>query len=64
MLKIDVIKFETQDVITTSIPDMNVVPEGAPVNPTCYCDESCRTSDGLASHEHGEHKECTKCEYF
>lgn len=31
MLKIDVIKFEAQDVVTTSIPE-----------PACYCGDGCK----------------------
>ena len=68
MLKIEFIKFEAQDVITTSIPDVNVVPGGAPVNPggapvnpegTCYCSPGCEPMYGFLQHTHLEN--CTKC---
>ena len=58
MLKIDVIKFEAQDVITSSIPvpTEEILP--------CYCDEFCRTDGGGPSYEHRKHEKCTECEYF
>jgi hypothetical protein len=61
MLKIEFIKFEAQDVITTSIPHVNVVPGGAPVNPegTCYCSPGCEPMYGFLQHTHPE--KCTKC---
>ena len=62
MLKIEVIKFEAQDVITTSVAE----PGGDVQKGTCYCDDGCGyeySGSYIAKVKHSSHAPCTKCEY-
>ena len=60
MLKIDVIRFESQDVITTSVAGpVEEVQKG-----TCYCTEACKFipgGEGTGYYSHVAHLDCTDC---
>ena len=66
MLKIELIKFEAQDVITASVAGSVTGPVAEVQQRTCYCDNGCgyqAAGNGMGQLKHSPHEPCTKCKF-